>query len=129
MWDKFEQCQGLATMIEKGGSDLSQGERQLLCLARAFLRKNKLVLIDEATANIDSQSEVLIQKLMLEKFKDCTVLMIAHRLNTVIRCDKVLVLDQGTVAEYGYTEQLRQDPNSLFYKMLNTYEAMQQALS
>ena len=129
LWEKFRSKGGLDAQIEKGGSDLSQGEKQLLCLARALLHRNKVVLIDEATANIDANSEVIIQKLLEEKFKDCTMLMIAHRLNTVMKCDNILVLDQGSILEYGSLEDLKKDTKSHFYNMMNTLSDLQQALS
>lgn len=88
LWTKFEKLEGLDTLIEKGGSNLSQGEKQLVCLARALLFENRLVLMDEATANIDTQTEAVIQRLVKEKFKNSTILMIAHRLNTILHCDK-----------------------------------------
>lgn len=88
LWGKFNKLDGIKTFIEKGGNNLSQGEKQLVCLARALLFENKLVLMDEATANIDTQTEVMIQGLVKEKFKDSTILMIAHRLNTILHCDK-----------------------------------------
>ena len=88
LWRKFSQQKGLETQIEKGGSNLSQGEKQLVCLARALLFKNKLVLMDEATANIDLKTEATIQKLIKERFVESTILMIAHRLNTILHCDK-----------------------------------------
>ena len=88
LWKKFCLLRGLETRIEKGGSNLSQGEKQLVCLARALLFKNKLVLMDEATANIDTQTEAIIQNLIKKRFVDSTILMIAHRLNTILHCDK-----------------------------------------
>ena len=88
LWSKFEDLDGVETFIDKGGSNLSQGEKQLLCLARALLRRDRVVLMDEATANIDSQTELVIQGLIKERFKDSTILMIAHRLNTILHCDK-----------------------------------------
>ena len=88
LWRKFKEMDGLESTIEGGGSNVSQGEKQLLCLARALLFDNRLVLMDEATANIDTQTEVLIQRLIKEKFVNSTILMIAHRLNTILHCDK-----------------------------------------
>ena len=88
LWQKFTGLDGLDSKIEKGGSNLSQGEKQLICLARALLLENRLVLMDEATANIDSKTESLIQDLVKRRFKDCTILMIAHRLNTILNCDQ-----------------------------------------
>jgi ABC-type multidrug transport system fused ATPase/permease subunit len=129
LWPKFENEGGLNANIEQSGGNLSQGEKQLLCLSRALLFKNKLILMDEATANIDSQNEQIIQRLLKERLNDCTILMIAHRLNTILHCDKVLVLESGTVLEYGDTDKLKKDNRSTFYEMLNTYETMQQNLS
>jgi ATP-binding cassette, subfamily C (CFTR/MRP), member 1 len=86
---------GLDQQIEEKGQNLSSGEKQLICICRAILRKNKIVLMDEATANIDIKTEETIQKLIHEKFVDSTVITIAHRLNTVIHSDKVLVMDKG----------------------------------
>ena len=81
--------------IDENGSNLSSGEKQLICICRAILRKNKVVLLDEATANIDIVTEEKIQKLITLEFKDATVITSAHRLNTIINSDKVLVLSFG----------------------------------
>ena len=129
VWSRFEAVGGLSATIEAGGSNLSQGEKQLLCLSRALLQRNKLILMDEATANIDTQSELIIQKLLKERFNDCTILMIAHRLNTILHCDKVLVLDQGKVLEFGNTEQLRKQVGSRFHAMLSSYDEMQKNMT
>jgi ABC-type multidrug transport system fused ATPase/permease subunit len=81
--------------ITEGGKNLSSGERQLICICRAILRKNKIVILDEATANIDVVTEQKIQTLINEEFTDSTVITIAHRLNTIIKSDYVLVLSRG----------------------------------
>lgn len=88
LWPKFSELNGIETRIQRGGRNLSQGEKQLVCLARALLFENKLVLMDEATSNIDAQTEAVIQDLIEKRFKDSTILMIAHRLNTILHCDK-----------------------------------------
>lgn len=106
---------GLNQKIEDGGKNLSSGEKQLICICRAILRKNKIVLMDEATANIDIKTEQIIQKLIHDEFIDSTVLTIAHRLNTVINSDKVLVLSQGEVVEFDDPQTLLEDPESMFY--------------
>ena len=106
---------GLDQEIEEGGKNLSSGEKQLICICRAILRKNKIVLMDEATANIDIKTEQTIQKLINEEFLDSTVLTIAHRLNTIINSDKVLVLSKGQVAEFDDPQRLLSDSNSMFY--------------
>ena len=95
-----EEGKGLKFKIQEEGKNLSVGERQLICIIRAILRHNRIVLLDEATANIDVVTEQAIQKLISEEFADATVLTIAHRLNTIIKSDKVLHLSKGTVLEY-----------------------------
>ncbi|KAI8886932.1 hypothetical protein K501DRAFT_330885 [Backusella circina FSU 941] len=107
----------LDTRVKEGGKNFSQGQRQLLCLARALLKRNQIVLMDEATANVSYEMDKAIQKTMTTEFKDSTVLCIAHRLNSVIDYDRILVMDHGLVAEFASPYELLQDENSIFYKM------------
>lgn len=106
------------TELAESGSNFSVGQRQLVCLARAILKKNRILIIDEATANVDPRTDELIQKKIREKFAQCTVLTIAHRLNTIIDSDKIMVLDSGRLKEYDEPYVLLQDKESLFYKMV-----------
>ncbi|XP_045666907.1 ATP-binding cassette sub-family C member 4 isoform X1 [Ursus americanus] len=108
----------LDTELAESGSNFSVGQRQLVCLARAILRKNQILIIDEATANVDPRTDELIQKKIREKFAQCTVLTIAHRLNTIIDSDKIMVLDSGRLKEYDEPYVLLQNEESLFYKMV-----------
>ena len=92
--------------LKESGTNLSVGERQLLCLARALLQKRKIIVMDEATANVDFKTDRLIREVIRQKFKNSTVLTIAHRLNTIMDYDKVLVLDGGRVVEFDQPEML-----------------------
>ena len=91
---------GLDQQITEGGTNMSSGEKQLICICRAIVRKSKVVILDEATSNIDVVTEQKIQQIISENFRDSTMLTIAHRLNTIITSDKVLVLSFGRIKEY-----------------------------
>uniref|UniRef100_A0A672ZTL0 Cystic fibrosis transmembrane conductance regulator n=1 Tax=Sphaeramia orbicularis TaxID=375764 RepID=A0A672ZTL0_9TELE len=108
----------LETVLAESGSNFSVGQRQLVCLARAILRKNRILIIDEATANVDPRTDELIQRTIREKFSECTVLTIAHRLNTIIDSDRILVLDAGRIHAYDEPYTLLQDEDGIFYKMV-----------
>uniref|UniRef100_A0A1Y1KPK2 ABC transporter domain-containing protein n=1 Tax=Photinus pyralis TaxID=7054 RepID=A0A1Y1KPK2_PHOPY len=110
---------GLNSIVTEGGANFSIGQRQLVCLARAMLRKNKILVLDEATANVDPKTDLLIQRNVRENFSDCTVLTIAHRLDTVIDSDKILVIDGGKVVEFDHPRVLLQDCDGVFYAMVN----------
>ncbi|KRJ97649.1 uncharacterized protein Dyak_GE18601, isoform D [Drosophila yakuba] len=108
---------GLNHEISEGGENLSVGQRQLVCLARALLRKTKVLVLDEATAAVDLETDDLIQKTIRTEFKECTVLTIAHRLNTILDSDKVIVLDKGQITEFASPTELLDNPKSAFYSM------------
>ncbi|UMM38706.1 hypothetical protein L5515_016086 [Caenorhabditis briggsae] len=108
---------GLSHKISEGGENLSVGQRQLICLARALLRKTKVLVLDEAAAAVDVETDSLLQKTIREQFKECTVLTIAHRLNTVMDSDRLLVLDKGRVAEFDTPKRLLANPDGIFYSM------------
>ncbi|XP_059935774.1 ATP-binding cassette sub-family C member 4 isoform X2 [Mesoplodon densirostris] len=128
LWNALEEVQlkeaiedlpgKMDTELAESGSNFSVGQRQLVCLARAILRKNRILIIDEATANVDPRTDELIQKKIREKFAQCTVLTIAHRLNTIIDSDRIMVLDSGRLKEYDEPYVLLQNRDSLFYKMV-----------
>ncbi|XP_069695544.1 multidrug resistance-associated protein 1 isoform X5 [Periplaneta americana] len=107
----------LEHQVSEGGENLSVGQRQLICLARALLRKTKVLILDEATAAVDLETDDLIQRTIRSEFKDCTVLTIAHRLNTIMDSNRVIVLDRGLLVEYDTPEGLLQNRASIFYGM------------
>ncbi|CAG9107278.1 unnamed protein product [Plutella xylostella] len=108
----------LYKQVSEGGTNFSVGERQLVCLARAIVRKNPILVLDEATANVDAQTDALIQTAIRVHFRSCTVLTIAHRLNTVIDSDKILVLDAGRLMEYDHPHILLRVRGGYFRKMV-----------
>ena len=132
LWDILEKCQlgdvvrnltnGLDEAVTEGGSNFSQGQRQLLCIARSVLRKPKILVCDEATASIDNETDRLIQLMIRDCFKDATVLTIAHRLGTVMDSDKVLVLDDGKLAEFDRPEKLMKIKGGIFRGMVEANE-------
>ncbi|XP_054161810.1 multidrug resistance-associated protein 1-like [Oppia nitens] len=108
---------GLDCCVAEGGDNLSVGQRQLICLARALLRHTAVLILDEATAAVDVETDTLIQQTIKQQFKSCTVLTIAHRLNTIMDSDRVIVLHEGRVAELDTPNNLLTDSQSIFYSL------------
>jgi ATP-binding cassette, subfamily C (CFTR/MRP), member 4 len=111
--------QGIHTPVAESGSNFSVGERQLLCLARAILQKSKILVLDEPTANVDSKTDKLLQEAVSNAFLGSTIISVAHRLDTIIGNDIILVLGEGKVLEFGTPADLVSNPNSFFNAMLD----------
>ncbi|EQB78215.1 multidrug resistance-associated protein 1-like protein [Camelus ferus] len=134
LWEVLELChlkefvqslpRKLLHEISEGGENLSVGQRQLVCLARALLRKTKILILDEATASIDFETDNLVQATIRKEFSDCTILTIAHRLHSVMDSDRVLVLDSGRITEFETPQNLIQQ-KGLFFDMLTEAEITQ----
>ncbi|RXM92016.1 Canalicular multispecific organic anion transporter 1, partial [Acipenser ruthenus] len=101
--------------VSEGGENLSVGQRQLICLARALLRKTKILILDEATASIDMETDNLVQLTIRKEFSDCTILTIAHRIHTIMDSDRVLVLDSGRIVEFDSPSNLIQRKGVFFH--------------
>ncbi|CAG0894912.1 unnamed protein product [Darwinula stevensoni] len=106
--------QGLQHPVAEGGQNLSAGQKQLICLARALLRKTRILVLDEATAAVDLETDELIQNAIRREFKSCTILTIAHRINTIMDYDRVLVLDEGEIKEFDSPMKLLENSKSIF---------------
>ncbi|XP_024982352.1 ABC transporter C family member 12-like isoform X2 [Cynara cardunculus var. scolymus] len=119
---------GLDAAVSEGGENFSVGQRQLLSLARALLWKSKILVLDEATAAVDVRTDDLIQKTIRKEFKSCTMLIIAHRLNTIIDCNRILVLENGQILEYDSPERLISHEGAFFKMVQSTGAANAQYL-
>ena len=115
-----ESRNGLEMIISPHGENLSTGQRQLLCLARAILRRSKIMVLDEATASVDKLTDAVIQK-TLRELTNTTMLTIAHRLDTIVDYDKVLVMSEGKACEYDSPQRLLLEPTSVFCQMWRMY--------
>ena len=115
--------QKLEEQVAEGGDNFSAGQRQLICIARALLRKPKILVMDEATASVDNDTDTLIQSMVREKFVGATVLTIAHRLHTIIDYDKIMVLDSGRLVEMDSPGQLLQKEGGSFKALWSRHQA------
>ena len=112
--DVFMSDKNLDYKIEENGNNLSVGERQLICIARAFLKKNKIIVMDEATSSIDFKTENIIQNTISKFMNNCTIITIAHRIKTIINYDKILVMSNGEIVEFDTPKNLL-EKKGLFY--------------
>ncbi|KAK9817530.1 hypothetical protein WJX74_009211 [Apatococcus lobatus] len=128
IWQALEQASvvsavqdqgGLDAEVTEGGGNLSAGQRQLLCMARALLRKPRILVLDEATSNVDNETDDAVQMTVRKAFKECTVLTIAHRLHTIIDAERILLLHAGCIQEFDSPEMLLKDPGSSFYQLVH----------
>lgn len=110
---------GLLAPVDPSGANFSVGQRQLICLARAFLVKSRILVLDEATAAMDLATDALIQAAIRTHFSERTILTIAHRIDTIIASDKILVMGAGQVLEYDAPQKLLEDPASAFYQLVH----------
>jgi ABC-type multidrug transport system fused ATPase/permease subunit len=120
--ETFKDRGGLLMEIEENGSNLSDGEKTLIGIARALLRRSKIVLIDEVTPNTDAETERKIQNLLNGILKDATVMRVAHRVETVMNCDRVVVLSKGKVVEFDTPSALMGVPDSFFRRMVEEHQ-------
>uniref|UniRef100_A0A6A7FUX9 ATP-binding cassette transporter sub-family C member 5 n=1 Tax=Hirondellea gigas TaxID=1518452 RepID=A0A6A7FUX9_9CRUS len=119
LWSVLEKLPlGLSALVEAGGQNFSVGERQLICLTRAVLRNSKVLLLDEATASVDPETDQLIQAALQTAFTDATLLTVAHRLNTIVHYDRIMVMEEGEIREFGSPVELFEKDGSLFRQML-----------
>ena len=111
--------QKLEMKFDINGGNLSLGEKQLICLARIFLRKNKIVVMDEATSNIDNKTDILIQSAVDRIFKNSTLITIAHKIPDLNKYDKIMILDEGRLIEYDTPFNLLKKNNGIFRQLYN----------
>ena len=138
LWDVLETVQlrksieekgGLDAVVQEYGENFSVGEKQVICLARALLRRPRLLLLDEATASVDWDTDQLIQSTIRKRFGDATCLIIAHRLQTIIECDRVMVLSAGRLAEFDSPANLLRRETSMFAGMVAEVRIAQRILA
>ena len=114
MFKNLNNKQRLGFKIQEGGKNLSSGQKQLICFARAVAKNNKIVLLDEATSTLDVETENIINENMTKYLKNSTILMITHHIQMVKDCQKIIVIDKGEIKESGTYQELLNDNNSIF---------------
>ena len=118
----------LQLVITEGRNNLSVGERQLICLARALLQNAKIILLDEATANVDYLTDRMIQDVICKEMAECTVLTIAHRLDTVLEYDRIMVLEKGEIVEFDQPDVLLQKRDGFLSELYFSFQAGKEKL-
>ena len=108
----------LYTNVQEGGSNFSAGQRQLICLTRSLLSKSKILILDEVTSEVDLDTMDMIDLIVRSKFADCTVLTIIHRLGSVMNFDKVMIVADGRIKEFGDPKELLDNEDNIFYQMM-----------
>lgn len=131
IWEVLDKCQlgdevrkkegKLESSVSENGENWSMGQRQLVCLGRVLLKKSKILVLDEATASVDTATDNLIQTTLREHFCDCTVITIAHRITSVVNSDMVLLLSQGVIEEYDSPARLLENKSSSFAQLVAEY--------
>jgi len=135
IWDAIHRTQlgkfvsSLEEIVAENGQNYSVGQRQLLTIARAFLSKARIIVMDEATASVDVETDIAIQKMIRDEFFAATSITIAHRLNTIMDSDRVLVLDAGQVAEFDTPSNLLEQPHSIFAGLVGDWEEGNEGLN
>ncbi|GAB2290275.1 ATP-binding cassette sub- C member 9 [Dionaea muscipula] len=137
IWEALDKCQlgdlvrakegRLESTVVENGENWSMGQRQLFCLGRALLKRSSILVLDEATASVDSATDGVVQKIINQEFKDRTIVTIAHRIHTVIDSDLVLVLSEGRIAEYDTPSKLLERGDSFFSRLIREYSVRSQS--
>lgn len=139
IWEILDKCQlgdivrhspkKLDSTVVENGENWSVGQRQLFCLGRVLLKRSNVLVLDEATASVDSSTDAIIQETIREEFGDCTVLTIAHRIHTVIDSDLILVFSEGRIIEYDTPSRLLENENSEFSRLIKEYSRRSQGFN
>ncbi|KAJ0102072.1 hypothetical protein Patl1_04257 [Pistacia atlantica] len=139
IWEALDKCQlgdevrkkewKLDSKVTENGENWSMGQRQLVCLGRVLLKKSKVLVLDEATASVDTATDNLIQQTLRQHFSDCTVITIAHRITSVIASDMVLLLNNGLIEEYDSPLKLLENKSSSFAQLVVEYTVRSNSIS